>query len=129
MDAPPLGFTDLTVPFLVQTSTNALAVILERSVLVNVPIIVIAVTTSMVCVTLDVIQDGEEITVMKFAYTGSLDKTVLNNASKHASVVTMSMVRVFLGANKAGRGTGVVKHVTRDSTVLTAVKSVDTVRT
>lgn len=97
--------------------------------LVNVPIIVIAVTTSMVCVTLDVIQDGEEITVMKFAYTGSLDKTVLNNATKNALVVTMSMVRVFLGANKVGRGTGVVKHVTRDSTVLTAVKSVDTVRT
>lgn len=40
---------------------------------------------------------------------GSLDRTVLNNATKHASVVTMSMVCVFLGANKAGRGTCVVK--------------------
>lgn len=45
----------------------------------------------------------------QFAYTGSLDMTVLNNATKHASVVTMSTVRVFLGANKAGRGTCVVK--------------------
>lgn len=45
----------------------------------------------------------------QFAYMGSLDRTVLNNATKHASVVTMSMVCVFLGANKAGRGTCVVK--------------------
>lgn len=39
--------------------------ILERSVQVYVPINVMVVTTSMVCVTPDVDQDGEETTVMK----------------------------------------------------------------
>lgn len=41
---------------------------LERVVLINVPIIVTAVTTSMVCVTLDVNQDGEQTTVKKVAF-------------------------------------------------------------
>lgn len=39
-----------------------------RDVLINVPINVTAVTTSMVCVTLDVNQDGEERTVKKVAF-------------------------------------------------------------
>lgn len=41
---------------------------LVRDVLINVPINVTAVTTSMVCVTLDVNQDVEESTVKKVAF-------------------------------------------------------------
>lgn len=70
--------------------------------LINVAINVTAVTTSMVCVTLDVNQDGEETTVKKYAYTDTLDKTVLTNVTTRAKDATMSMVCVILVVILAG---------------------------
>lgn len=64
--------------------------------LINVPINVTAVTTSMVCVTLDVNQDGGENTVKKYAYTDTLDKTVPTHVTTRVKDVTMSMVCVIL---------------------------------
>lgn len=57
--------------------------------LINVPINVTTVTTSMVCVTLDVNQDGEESTVKKYVCTDTLDRIVSTNVTTHAKDVTM----------------------------------------
>lgn len=89
--------------------------------LINVSINVTAVTTSMVCVTLGVNQDGGETTVKKYAYTDTLDRTVLTNVTTHAKDVTMKMVCVILVVILAGRETTVMKLARTDFLEMTVL--------